>query len=401
MWSIEQIKQFIEYSHQKNGKVDARDLVQRSNMQANDIEQILSAEGFMRSPTPPFFVKGVVTASANIVGMGTLTIGGTSSPLTAASPLAAPATTTTTKAKPEKPPVPQKIALDSVVLSEEKREEIRAAISQVENEKLIFETWGFANVLEKGKAVTLLFYGIPGTGKTLMAQAIAESMDMELKIYGAGEIQTSEPGGAERNIKKIFDEAKALLTGKQKKRVILFDECDSLLYDRNKVGVILGAQINALLSEIERHEGVVIFTTNRIGKLDAALERRISAKIEFPAPDKAAREAIWKRMIPEKAPIHKGVSYAKLSEHPLVGGNIKNAVLNAARMAAYKKSAEITMEHFLNAVGKELNSAKAFEDTDKSKFHTRHIGGGEDMEIEDDMKINIKKTINVDMKGKR
>lgn len=285
-----------------------------------------------------------------------------------------------------------KIALDSVVLSDSKKEEIRAAMSQIENSKIIFEEWGFADVFEKGTAITLLFYGIPGTGKTLMAQAIADELGAELKIYGTADIQSSEPGGAERTIRKIFDEAKSFFRSNKKQRVVLFDECDSLLYDRNKVGVILGAQINAMLTEIERHDGIIIFTTNRMGKLDPALERRIAAKIEFPFPDKAQREAIWKRMIPAKAPLGKDVDFDALAEYPLAGGNIKNAVLNAARKAAYLKSNLIMMKHFKDAIEKESISAQAFSAAAEGD-HNGQLG---DVHMEDNNKIVVgNKNINI------
>ncbi|MCB1712827.1 MAG: AAA family ATPase, partial [Candidatus Riesia sp.] len=194
------------------------------------------------------------------------------------------------------------VTLDSVILAKDKKEQIKAAISQEENNDIIFNEWGFGEVFEKGTAISLLFWGIPGTGKTLMAQAIADTLGKTLKVYGPAEIQSSEPGGSERTIKAIFADAK-----RNTDTVILFDECDSLLYDRNEIGPILAQQVNALLSEIETFSGIVIFTTNRMGKLDPALERRITAKVEFPFPDKAERKLIWERLLPKKAPLDKDV----------------------------------------------------------------------------------------------
>lgn len=267
----------------------------------------------------------------------------------------------------------QDVTLDSVVMSDEKRLEIRAAISQIEHQDLIFDKWGFNEVFEKGTAITLLFYGVPGTGKTLSAQAIAGETKSKLKIVSTADIESAEPGGAERAMQAVFAEAKRLFKGKEKSQVLLFDECDSLLMDRNEVGPILGAQINCLLSEIERHEGIVIFTTNRLGKLDPALERRISAKIEFMFPDESERAKIWKRLIPAKAPLDKDVDFALLATYPLAGGNIKNAVLNAARKAAFEKSKTITMAHFKKAIETEAESLQAFiaayEDTSHHAMH--------------------------------
>jgi AAA+ superfamily predicted ATPase len=300
---------------------------------------------------------------------------------------------------------PEKIAvsMDSVILASDKKQEIKAAISQVKHTKKIFEEWGFSEVFEKGTAISLLFFGIPGTGKTLMAQAIADELHMELKMYGTAEIQSSEPGGAERMIKKIFAEAKAA----KRKQVILFDECDSLLFDRNKIGAIMAAQVNALLSEIERYEGIVIFTTNRLGKLDPALERRIAAKIEFTFPTEEERFKIWERMFPKKAPIAPDVDIAILATYPLAGGNIKNAVLNAARHAAYHEAKTLSMEHFVYAIGKEKDSLIAFQkaahphgefltesEGDGLAAHQTELGGNE-LSLADNREIRVKKKISL------
>lgn len=261
----------------------------------------------------------------------------------------------------------KKVSMNSVVIDKDKLDEIKAAISQKKNAEIIFQEWGFDEIFEKGTAISLLFYGIPGTGKTLMAQAIADDLEMKLKIVGTAEIETSEPGGAERNIQKVFEES-----NKSGKTIILFDECDSLLADRNVVGTIMAAQINTLLTEIEKFEGVVVFTTNRLGKLDPALERRITAKIEFPFPNQKARYKIWKRMIPKKAPLAKDVKYDELSEFPLTGGAIKNAVLNAARMAVYKNQKNITRKNFHDAIEKEVISQQEW--TSAQQNSRRQVG---------------------------
>lgn len=260
-----------------------------------------------------------------------------------------------------------KVTLKTVVISGEKTQQILSAISQQANAVKIFQEWGFGEIFEKGIAVTLLFWGIPGTGKTLTAQAIADELKMELKIYQTADIETSEPGGAERAIRQIFQDSRG------KKTIILFDECDSLLMDRNEVGPILGAQVNALLTEIERYDGVIVFTTNRMGKLDPALERRITTKVEFPFPNREARIAIWKRMIPKKCPLNADVDYEKLADYPLTGGNIKNAVLNAARSAAYAEAKELKLEDFVKAIEKELESIQSFAAEYEKQIHQHNV----------------------------
>jgi SpoVK/Ycf46/Vps4 family AAA+-type ATPase len=269
------------------------------------------------------------------------------------------------------------VYFDTVILEDCKKEQIKSAISQIDNNETIFEKWGFGDVFEKGMAVALLFYGVPGTGKTLMAQAIADRMKNPILTVSPAEIETSTPGGAERNIQKFFKVASGKLRpqtgetnakgepveGEMQKHILLFDECDSLITNRDNVGIIMRGQINTLLSELERFDGIVIFTTNSIKSLDPAMERRITSKIEFEFPNQEMRLKIWQRMIPKKAPIAKDVNFEKMSEFPLAGGNIKNVVLNAARQAAYAKKKTIDYKCFLTAVEHEAIGMKAFEAT--------------------------------------
>ena len=242
------------------------------------------------------------------------------------------------------------LLIESVVLDAPNKERIRAALAQYHHGDKLWNEWGLGDVMEKGRAISLLFFGPPGTGKTLMAEAIASETKQTLKILGTAELESSVPGQMERNVMEAFDKAR------KQKQVLLFDECDSLIYDRSDVGMILGAQINTLLSQLERHTGIVIFTTNRLGVLDAAMERRLACKVEFPFPDAAARVLIWKRLLPEKLPLDARINIEKLAQVPLSGGHIKNCVLAAARLALYRELKEVSAECFAEAITQERHS---------------------------------------------
>lgn len=254
-----------------------------------------------------------------------------------------------------------KIKFESVVIEDEKRNQILEAIEQINQQGLIFDTWGFGETMEKGKGVSMLFYGPPGTGKTLMAQAIGDKLDRKLKVISTADIESSVPGEAERNIRKYFKEA----ADEAANSILLFDECDSLIYSRSSVGAILGAQINELLSQLERFEGITIFTTNRLGTLDEAVNRRLALKLEFNMPSREQRVEIWKRMFPKKAPLDDNIDWNRLAGVELTGGYIKNAVLRAARMAAAqegkKKDKKITEQHLVTALRLEAESMLEFE----------------------------------------
>jgi len=238
---------------------------------------------------------------------------------------------------------------------------IYATIAQenAKNKKRLWEDWGFGATIEKGRGAILLFYGPPGTGKTMTAQAIAEGLKKDFMMLGSKDFQSSIPGDTERKMVKAFEDAK------EKDMILILDECDSVLYDRNQVGSILSAEINCLMGEIEKFDGICVLTTNRLVTLDPALERRVALKLEFVKPDKTMRSKIWRNLIPEKAPLDSDVNLEELAEYELTGGQIKNAILTAARLAIVVKQANINKANLLEGIKYELLGGKKWE-------HTRH-----------------------------
>lgn len=234
--------------------------------------------------------------------------------------------------------------LDKLVLDPDAKAEIVSVLKQYKNMDKIFKEWGLDEVMEYGKAMSLLFYGKPGTGKTWGARCIANALGKELLVISAAEIQTSEPGGANRNIQAAFQQASTA------GHVLLFDECDSLITDRSDVGMILASEINTLLTCLEQFDGVAIFATNRADTLDPAMERRISLMVEFPLPDAKQREDIWNVLLPKKMPLAEDVDVKKLAKFDLTGGYIKNVILNAARYAAAEEAEAVGKKHFGRAI---------------------------------------------------
>lgn len=197
------------------------------------------------------------------------------------------------------------------------------------------------------------------TGKSMVGESIAAVLDKHLLKIDSSHIQSQVPGEAERNIKEFFAQAK------KENAVLMLDECDSLLYNRDFVGPILSAEINVLLQEIERFDGVCLLTTNRLGHLDPALQRRVISKIRLDPPNKAARKQIWQNLMPEKMP--KGeIDYDQLKRYNLTGGEIKNAILLAARTAIAKCVERVEMEHLEIAVKNVWQAKIDFEEANET-----------------------------------
>ena len=136
----------------------------------------------------------------------------------------------------------------------------------------------------------ILLFGLPGTGKTMFAQAVATEMKAKFFSVKCSDIQSKWYGEAEKNVKNLFFEAK-----KHKRSVIFFDEFDALgsrrKEDNNGVNTV--QEILAQMQGVGKINNLllVIAATNCPWTLDGALLRpgRFSEKIYIPLPDKEAR----------------------------------------------------------------------------------------------------------------
>jgi ATP-dependent 26S proteasome regulatory subunit len=222
-----------------------------------------------------------------------------------------------------------KLVMDDLVLPESTMEIIQEFLAACRNRQEILNRWGFGKRLVTGKGLVTLFTGDAGTGKTLCAEILANTMDLRLHIVSIPKVVSKWVGETEKNIREIFSHARA------QNSMLLFDEADSLFAKRVKVeraqDHFQNMEVNMLLQEIERFEGIVILTTNFEGNIDRAFERRILFKIHFPDPEVDDRERLWKTLIPADTPMDQGIDFRILAEDfELNGGLIKNAVIRAA-----------------------------------------------------------------------
>lgn len=250
-----------------------------------------------------------------------------------------------------------KEAWDKVALDPVSKFELLSAIHQYTHGHRLFDEWGLGEIVKRGKGVGILLYGPPGTGKTQTANIIAEYLGRELMQKDAADLQGSLAGMSEQFVKAMFKDATT------RNAVIFIDECDTLICNRNgahmmewKVGII-----SQLLIGIENFQGIIILATNRLDSLDPALNRRLAAKIELPYPDEKTRHHIWKIHIPEKLPVSKKIDFKKLAKaFILSGGEIKNAVLSAARTASMEECKRVELKHFVLACKQQVLAREAF-----------------------------------------
>ena len=242
-----------------------------------------------------------------------------------------------------------RLRLRDLVLPGPTREAVMLALDHVRHGKTLMHTWGLGAVFNYGTGATMLFHGPPGTGKTATAEAVAHELGRPLLAVDYSRVQNCFVGQTEKNIVRIFKKAR------QQNAVLFWDEADAMFFDRERTQYTFEVRdVNVLLQEIERFEGVCILATNRKATLDKALERRISAKVEFPRPDRSLRESLWRKLIPGKLPLAGDVDLARLAGADLAGGEIKNIILNAARFACARDAAgRVTAEDFDRALAME------------------------------------------------
>ena len=144
----------------------------------------------------------------------------------------------------------------------------------------------------------ILLHGLPGTGKTLLAKAVASRGGLNFLAVRGPELLSKYVGESERAIRQVFRKAR-----QARPCVIFFDELDAIAQSRSGSGSDSGvgervlAQILVEMDGIDASEGVLVMAaTNRLDMLDAALVRpgRFDLILEIPMPDASAREAIWR-----------------------------------------------------------------------------------------------------------
>jgi len=201
----------------------------------------------------------------------------------------------------------------------------------------------------------ILLYGAPGTGKTLMAKAVANESKANFILVKGPELLSKWVGESEKAVREVFKKARQTAPS-----IIFFDEIDSLTprRDMSADAHVTERVVNQLLTEMdgleELNDVVVIAATNRPDLIDTALLRpgRFDRIILTPVPDEQTRKKIFE--VHTKGMPLKGVDISKLAEmtNGYVGADLEAVCREAAIMALRKdmKAKEITMKDFQEAM---------------------------------------------------
>ncbi|MCY6959338.1 ATP-dependent metallopeptidase FtsH/Yme1/Tma family protein [Clostridium brassicae] len=231
----------------------------------------------------------------------------------------------------------------------------------------------------------IILYGEPGTGKTLLAKAVAGEAGVPFyAMSGSDFIQVYVGVGASR-IRQLFKKAKA-----HGKAVIFIDEIDAIGKKRDSSKTTGGSDerdqtLNALLTEMSgfnEKEGIVVMAaTNRLDMLDTALLRpgRFDRHIEISLPDVSAREKILSLHLKNKPA--KNIDVKELAQKTSLfsGAKLEHLVNEAAILACKENSENIKNIHFDKAysivlAGYEKLNREHIKESDK-KITAYHEAG--------------------------
>ncbi len=240
---------------------------------------------------------------------------------------------------------------DDIVLPAGQLARLHEVYDQVRYRAVVYETWGFDRKLALGKGLAVLFAGPPGTGKTMAADVLANTLGLDLYKIDLSTVVSKYIGETEKNLARIFAEART------SNAILFFDEADALFGKRTQVrdahDRYANIEISYLLQQMEEHDGIVILATNLRKNLDEAFVRRLHATVDFPVPGEAERRRIWAQIWPATTPCDRDLDLGLLARQvEVTGGNIRNIALAAAFLAA-ADGGVVSMPHLLQATRRE------------------------------------------------
>ncbi len=243
-----------------------------------------------------------------------------------------------------------KLEWNDLILDQETMTHIREIETWLQHEETLRNAWDMGKRIKPGYRV--MFYGAPGTGKTLTATLLGKHTNKDVYRIDLSMVVSKFIGETEKNLSNLFNKAE------NKNWILFFDEADSIFGKRTQVrdahDKYANQEVSYLLQRIENYAGLVILASNFKKNIDTAFTRRFQSIIEFKNPTKKERLALWKLNIPKKATLASTIDIEEIAaNYDITGSNIVNAIQYASIQTIAKNTTEINREDILNGIKKE------------------------------------------------
>lgn len=170
---------------------------------------------------------------------------------------------------------------------------------EIRLERIVAAVRNFLNGTASGGVdrprMNLLLSGPPGTGKTEFVKYLGSLLNCKVSVKMGSDLLDMYVGGTEQKIKQAFSQAEA------EHSILFLDEIDGLVQSRERSQRSWEvSQVNELLYQMENFSGIMIGATNFIARLDAAILRRFTFKLEFDYLTEAGKQLFFEQMFQTK-----------------------------------------------------------------------------------------------------
>jgi cell division protease FtsH len=269
----------------------------------------------------------------------------------------------------------QRVTFNDVAGIDEAKEELTEIVDFLKNPDKYLKLGGR---IPRG----VLLSGLPGTGKTLLARAVAGEANVPFFQMSASEFVEMIVGVGASRVRDLFKEAKEAAPA-----IIFIDELDAIGRSRASGSAFSGGHdereqtLNQILTEMDGFDprtGVIVLgATNRPEILDQALLRpgRFDRRVTVSPPDRVGREAIL-RVHTRSVPLAEGVDLGALASSTpgMVGADLANLVNEAALLAARRGHEKVSTDDFTDALerivlGAERKVMLSEDDRRRTAYH--------------------------------
>ncbi len=201
--------------------------------------------------------------------------------------------------------------------------------------------------------IQALFWGKPGTGKSMAAEAIAGELKLPLYKVNLANIASKWIGETEKHLADLFD------TAENQNAILLFDEADAIFSKRSEIESSHDKNANMgvsfLLQRMETYSGLLLLSTNFKSNLDEAFLRRFHSVVEFPMPDETLRTTLWKNVWSKSIVLERGITSESLAAiFEFSPSQISNIAERAILYCLMDKSLVVTKNRLSKSIQREL-----------------------------------------------